>query len=126
MTAQMLEVAPYLVVHDVAASIEHYRDRLGFEASEVAGDPPCFALLSRDGIAVALRRGDPLRRAEEPAETRADAYIWVTDVVALADELFGRGATVVAAPLDRPIHDGREMQVRDLDGNIICFGQLLD
>ena len=30
------------------------------------------------------------------------------------------------APVDRPIYDGREMQVRDLDGNVICFGQLVD
>jgi uncharacterized glyoxalase superfamily protein PhnB len=122
----MLEVAPYLVVADLTAAIEHYRACLGFEASQVDGDPASVAVLSRDGIAVMLRLGDPAVRAAEDPEQRADAYIWVTDVVALADELVSRGATVVAVPLDRPVGDGREVQVRDPDGNVLCFGQLLD
>lgn len=123
----MLEVAPYLVVADVEAAVAHYRDTLGFEPSDLGGGaPPTFAVLSRDGVALLVRAGDPAVRAAEREATRADAYIWVTDVVALAGELFERGADVVAAPADRPNVDGREIQVRDLDGNVICFGQLLD
>lgn len=125
-TAQMLEVAPYLVVADLSASIGHYESRLGFQLTQVAGDPPSVAVLSRDGIAVMLRPGDPSTRADEDPDRRADAYIWVTDVVALTDELVGRGATIVAVPVDRPVGDGREVQVRDPDGNVLCFGQLID
>ncbi|QGG94494.1 VOC family protein [Actinomarinicola tropica] len=125
-TAQMLEVAPYLVVADLAAAITHYEARLGFGLTEVEGDPATVAVLSRDGIALMLRTGDPAVRGAEDPDRRADAYIWVTDVVALADELVARGAAVVALPVDRPVGDGRELQVRDLDGNVLCFGQLLD
>ena len=89
-------------------------------------EPPSVAVLSRDGIAVMLRPGDPSTLADEDPDRRADAYIWVTDVVALTDELVGRGATLVAVPVDRPVGDGREVQVRDPDGNVLCFGQLLD
>ena len=121
---QMLEVAPYLVVADVEESARYYRDKLGFEFDEIYGDPASFVILSRDGIAIMLRQG-PVTQGTGSSE-RVDAYIWVTDVLALADELFNRGADVVGAPVDRPIYDGREMQVRDLDGNVICFGQLVD
>lgn len=124
--AQMLEVAPYLVVDDVDAAVEHYETRLGFHATDVVGTPGRFALLSRDGIAVMLRQGDVAPRAAEHADERADLYIWVADVVALAAELVERGATVLSPSLDRPVEDGREVQVRDLDGNVLCFGQLID
>jgi hypothetical protein len=125
---QMLEAAPYFLVADVHATAEHYRAKLGFEVGTFYGDPPTFTIVSRDGVAFCLKEAiAPTRQGcAVPAEGHADAYVWVADLFALADELRGRGADLVTDPLDQSIYDGRDMQVRDLDGRIIVFGQLLD
>jgi len=125
---QMLEAAPYFLVPDVHATAEHYRDKLGFEIGRFYGDPPTFTIVSRDGVAFCLKEAlAPTRQAGAvPAEGHADAYVWVTDLFALADELRGRGADLETDPLDQSIYDGRDMRVRDLDGRVIVFGQLLD
>ena len=73
-TAQMLEVAPYLVVTDPWASIGHYESRLGFELTQVEGDPPSVAVLSRDGIAVMLRLGDPSTRGKGAEATAGGSF----------------------------------------------------
>jgi len=48
------------------------------------------------------------------------------DAAALAEELRGKGADIIEGPVDRQIYPGRELIVRDCDGRVICFGQLLD
>lgn len=125
---QMLEAAPYFLVADLTATAAHYRDKLGFEIGKVYGDPPSFAIVSRDGVAVCLKEvpGPSRQSTRVPCEGLADAYIWVTDLFALADELRQRGADLVTDPLDQSIYEGRDMRVRDNDGRIIVFGQLLD
>jgi hypothetical protein len=40
--------------------------------------------------------------------------------------LAARGGDIVEGPVDRVIYNGRELIVRDLNGLVICFGQLLD
>ena len=51
-----------------------------------------------------------------------DLYIWVSDVLALATELTQRGARIVSEP---ELEDGRrEMLAYDLDGYLICFGEV--
>jgi hypothetical protein len=125
---QLLEAAPYFLVPDVRATAEHYRERFGFEIGRFYGDPPTFTIVSRDGIAICLKEAvAPVPQScAVPSEGRADAYIWVTDLFALADELRTRGADLVTDPLDQSIYEGRDMQVRDCDGRILVFGQLLD
>jgi hypothetical protein len=125
---QMLEAAPYFLVADLTATAAHYRDKFGFDIGTLYGDPPSFAIVSRDGVAVCLKEvpGPTRQGAAVPCEGQADAYIWVADLFALADELRERGADLVTDPLDQSIYDGRDMHVRDNDGRIIVFGQLLD
>ncbi len=125
---QMLEAAPYFLVPDVRATAEHYRDRFGFEIGRYYGDPPTFTIVSRDGIAICLKEAVAARpqACAEPVVVHPDAYVWVSDLFALADELRQRGAEIVADPLDQSIYEGRDMQVRDNDGRVITFGQLVD
>ena len=51
-----------------------------------------------------------------------DAYLWVDDVDALHAEFLRSGADLVAPPQLR-IYGMKELEVRDLDGYVICFGQ---
>ena len=51
-----------------------------------------------------------------------DAYLWVGNVDALYAEFQASGADIIAPPVVR-IYGMREIEVRDLDGYVLCFGQ---
>jgi len=51
-----------------------------------------------------------------------DAYIWVDDVDGLHAEFQRSGADIVAPPVMR-IYGMKELEVRDLDGYVLCFGE---
>jgi hypothetical protein len=42
--------APVLLVKDVVAAANHYRDALGFRYPRFYGEPPGFVILNRDGM----------------------------------------------------------------------------
>jgi len=61
---------------------------LVFSLLIVAGNPPQFAIVSRDGLSIMLRLGRQ-RRPDHPNESRRtwDAFFWVDDADALARQL---------------------------------------
>ena len=48
--------APILLVEDVVASANYYRDKLGFNYEQMWGEPPCSCILDRDGFHLMLSR----------------------------------------------------------------------
>jgi len=126
---RLTRAAPSFGVADVFGTAEYYRDVLGFHFDQIWGNPPSFVMLERDDVVVMMKQAKPeaLRApAPEGADEQFDMYFWATDVRALAEELKPKGGDIVEGPVDRPIYNGRELIVRDLNGLIICFGQLLD
>ena len=96
-------------------------------AAPTVSDPPQFAICSRDGLAIMLRRVEA-PEAIRPSESQGgtwDAFFWVDDADALHAELARHGATVVYGPLHQPAYDMREFAVRDCDGHVLGFGQVL-
>jgi catechol 2,3-dioxygenase-like lactoylglutathione lyase family enzyme len=126
-TAVFLEAAPFLLVDDVVRSAEYYRDMLGFNLGRYFGEPPGFVIMQRNTARVMLRQVPTAARPAALTNTSKmhealDLYIWVSDVTALAEELARRGADIVDPP---ELEDGRrEMLVRDLNGYLICFGEV--
>ena len=122
-----LEAAPFLLVDDVVASGEYWRDVLGFNLGRYFGEPPGFVIMQRNTARVMLRQAPAAARPAAVSNTSKmhealDLYIWVSDVGALAGELRQRGAGIVNPP---ELEDGRrEMLVRDLNGYLICFGEV--
>ena len=122
-----LEAAPFLLVGDVVKSGEYWRDVLGFNLGRYFGNPPGFTIMQRNTARVMLRQVPAGARPTAISNTARqpealDLYIWVSDVSALHDELKKRGADIVSPP---EIEDGRnEMLVRDLNGYVICFGEV--
>ena len=117
--------APYFPVANVGASSAFYQDVLGFKIEYIAGSPAEFAMCSRDGFAVMLRRvssPDLIRPVEGQGGTW-DAFFWVDDAAALHAELAGRGAQVVYGPLVQEAYRMHEFAVRDQDGHVLGFGQ---
>jgi len=117
--------APFLLVPDVAAALEHYRELLGFETSEYELVPEDNGTATRDGCTIFFNRGARATPNSEVAPPDLfDVYLWTDDVQALFEELRGRGAAVLNEPIDRP-WKMREIRVRDLNGYVLGFGQPL-
>jgi catechol 2,3-dioxygenase-like lactoylglutathione lyase family enzyme len=126
---RLTRVMPGFAVADVFETAEYYRDVLGFTFEGIYGNPPSFVMLDRDEVRVSMRQVKPEALPPRPvdgAEGPFGMYLYTNDVRALADELRGKGAEIVEGPVDRQIYNGRELIVRDLNGLILCFGQLLD
>lgn len=50
-------IAPYLIVDDVVATANYYRDKLGFGYERFWGEPPCFCMVWRNGVVIMLGIG---------------------------------------------------------------------
>lgn len=129
--AVFLDTSPYFLVDDVVATAEYYRDKLGFQFRAFFGEPPAFVIVKRNTTRLMFRQPSPAHRPAAHSNVAIlphafDAYIWVSDVDALASELKDRGADVISGPYDNDDDGGRrEMLVRDLNGYVLCFGRVL-
>ncbi|MGB7934364.1 MAG: VOC family protein [Gammaproteobacteria bacterium] len=120
--------APILLVNDVVASADYYRDRVGFSYERFWGEPPCFCILWRD------KHHLMLSQVEDPkvivphykiVKNMWNVYFWVNDAGALYEELKRRGATIDYELCDQS-YGCREFGIQDLDGYDIAFGQDMD
>lgn len=125
---RLLRSAPYFPVADVDASAAFYERILGFEREYVAGVPAQFAICSRDGLAIMLRKvsAPELILPNEKQGGTWDAFFWIDDAQALHGELAARGADVVYGPLFQEAYRMQEFAVRDRDGHVLGFGQALE
>ena len=124
---QLLRCAPYFPVTDVDRAATHYERVLGFQREYVAGSPPQFAIMSRDGLPIMLRLV-PDATAISPNERQGgtwDAFFWVRDVRALHAEFAANGAEIVYGPLIQDAYGMEEFAARDPDGYVLGFGQSL-
>lgn len=96
-TTRLLRHAPYFPVADIEQSKIFYEQKLGFRVEYAAGSPRQFAICSRDGCAIMLRRATQPELIV-PSEKQGgtwDAFFWVSDVQVLHTELNAKGVDVV-------------------------------
>ena len=122
-------IAPYLIVHDVVATANYYRDKLGFGYERFWNDPPSFCMVHRSGVVIMLaeleKRGVVRpNRVVDPEGSAWDAYIWIDDADALHEEFRSKGVAIVRPPCDQPYHC-RDCEVEDCNGYRLCFGESL-
>jgi catechol 2,3-dioxygenase-like lactoylglutathione lyase family enzyme len=113
---------PVLLVDDVKAAAEYYRDVLGFE---LAFETPTYASVFRDEASMHFNQSNPPGGRNSAASAGArgvDVYIGVTDVDALYEELKGRGAKTLSEPTTWP-YGMREFVFEDLYGYRIILGE---
>lgn len=119
--------APVLLVKDVVAAANHYRDAMGFRYPRFYGEPPGFVILNRDGMYLMLKQVEDETRIV-PHWTVSpgmwNAYFWVSAVDALHAEFVRRGAKIDYGLCDQP-YGCREFGIQDLDGYQIGFGQVV-
>jgi catechol 2,3-dioxygenase-like lactoylglutathione lyase family enzyme len=118
-----LGVAPQFSVPDVVIAASYYCDVLGFENRGFFGEPPVFAMLGRGAVEFFFNQNPAMTG---PVRTRAavgyDAYIQVTELTRLVDELTRRGANIVEGPVER-VYGMRELIVEDCHGLRLAFGE---
>lgn len=113
----MTGAATVFAVHDIAASVAHYRDALGFTVTFQYGEPSFYACLCRDEVSLHLLADRQTKRLPG----HGGVCIFVTDVDAVHAELAARGAKILKPPQDYA-YGMRDFGVTDLDGNQLTFG----
>ena len=130
-SARFVSATPQFTVPDVKRTAEYYRDVLGFEiegywsgegVTHAPDAPPVFGIVRRDQVEVFFNRAQGPEARTGRAKGAYDAYLRVTAIDALAEELRSRGADIVDGPVDR-IYGQRELVVGDCNGLILAFGE---
>ena len=116
-------VTPLLVVSNLQRSIDFYVQVCGYRDPTPYGDPPCFAMLHRDGFDLMLSLGSdtvPVR-PNGPAGVW-DVYVTVVDLDQELQALRASGVTPERGPTDTA-YGMREIELLDPDGYRLCFAQ---
>jgi len=124
--AKILSGAPVLLVRDVTASADYFRDRLGFSYDKMWGDPPDFCMVVRDGHTVMLSQAPAdaaLVSNWRVVDKMWDIYFWVDNVDAIYEEFQQRGAIIDYSLGIKP-YGVKEFGVQDVDDHDIAFGQI--
>ena len=109
----LTKVAPELPVPDLAAALEYYTGRLGFEVATIMPGRD-YAIVERDEVSLHLFV--PVSSA--PAAV--SIHVFASDLDELFGELESRGALVTQEIVRRP-WGNREFRVADPAGNTIKF-----
>jgi catechol 2,3-dioxygenase-like lactoylglutathione lyase family enzyme len=121
-TPRLTRAVPVILVVNVQASAEFFRDTLGFSIDFLHGHPAFYGSVSRDGACVHLKfvHEPVLAVGAQDRDGFITAFIEVENVKALYAEYVTAGATF-DQKLKKQAWGGRDFIVRDPDGNGICF-----
>ena len=115
-------IAPHLIVADVVASAEFYRDSLGFDFNQFWGEPPNFVILFRGSVQLMLSQDET--NAPQPLQNgEFDAYIWLNQGI---DKLFyeyKQKKVEIVEPLETTFFQMQQFLIKDNSGYVLCFGQ---
>jgi catechol 2,3-dioxygenase-like lactoylglutathione lyase family enzyme len=114
---------PVLSVSDMGASLDYYRDKLGFSVlwTNPQDDALCIAGLERAGIDLILQHDSGVPSSTRPSVVAAELHAHVK-LDHLHDELSRRGAIIRRAPFQVPWQANvHQLEVEDPDGNLLLF-----
>lgn len=119
--AVLKSIAPQLVVPDVVATAEYYRDILGFKILGYFAAPPVYSMVARDGVEIHFGKAEAAGASNSTVRSGSfDVYIWVSDIKAIFEELTASGAEILEGPVNR-IYESTEVVVRDCNGFVLTF-----
>jgi len=120
--------APVFLVENVRRAADYYRDKLGFQYDKIWGEPPGFCMVWRNAQCVMLsevRDASLVRPVSSVHPEVWDAYFWVNNVEAFHAEFKENDAEVQHEKPFVKSYNVKEFNVSDLDGYILCFGEIL-
>jgi len=125
-------IAPFFIVRSAPVALAFYRDRLGFDITfqGPSEDDIFFGIVQR-GVAMIILKAigvDPVpnyTRDIKQGIARWDAYLYVPDPDALAEEFSSRNVEFFKTIKDSEDGDDglRGFEVKDADGYILFFGR---
>jgi catechol 2,3-dioxygenase-like lactoylglutathione lyase family enzyme len=115
-------IAPQFLVDDLDRTIAYYRNQLGFELD--FRYESFYAAVTRDGLAIHLKCApkSSADREQRKQNEHLDAYISVSGIGALFNELEARGAHILK-PLEKRPWACLDFYVEDPEGYILCFSE---
>ena len=121
----LISTTPVLIVSNLQRSLTFYCEKLGFAEPGMWGEPPCFAMASRNGVDLMLSL------AQQPDQVTPngphgvwDAYYRVSDIAVEESLLRAAGVEIVRGPETMP-YQMRELEILDPDGYRICLAQVV-
>mgnify|MGYP002622688802 CR=1 FL=1 len=125
-SAKLTGSAPILLVSDVSRSIEHYRDKLGFDVVNTFEEPPTFAIMQRDNMFImfAGAKAECIIPNWKIRKATSNVYFWTDDVESLYKEYIENGATIDWNLYTAP-YGVKEFGINDPDSYDIAFGQVI-
>ena len=125
-------IAPFFIVRNVPVALAFYRDRLGFDITfQGPSDDDIFFGIVQRGAAMIILKSigvDPVpnyTRDIKQGIARWDAYLYVPDPDALAEEFSSRNVEFFTTLKDNEDGDDglRGFELKDVDGYILFFGR---
>lgn len=129
MKPEISSIAPFFIVKNVPAAMAFYRDQLGFDITfqGPAEDDIFFGIVRRGGAMIIMKDigVDPVpnyTRDINKGIARWDAYLYVPDPAALAEEFSSRHVELFT-PLKVNDDNLLGFEVKDADGYLLYFGR---
>ena len=121
--AAIIGTAAVLLVRDFQASVDYWKNSLGFQGN-LWGDPPDFAIMHRNNCRIMLSKApqDHTNKPNWEFNGIWNAYFWVDDAKAIYEEFIANGAKIDYTLHEKP-YGVLEFGIQDLDGHDIAFGQ---
>jgi catechol 2,3-dioxygenase-like lactoylglutathione lyase family enzyme len=123
-------IAPFFIVRDVPAALAFYRDKLGFDITfqGPTEDDIFFGIVQRGAAmiimkAIGVEPTPNYTRDIKQGIARWDAYMYVPDPDALAEEFSSRNVSFFSPIDDNPGDGLRGFEVQDADGYLLFFGR---
>ena len=122
-------INPVFAVADVGATIRWYEQELGFAGDPFPShEPYVFGILRRDGIEIMLQRVAEYQKPDLYDLRNGggvwDAYLRITGSKELYERVKDR--LELKKPLRRQPYGLSEFEVKDLNGYILVFSELID
>ena len=106
-----------LQVSNLNDSIQFYTEALGFEEEFVFGDPPYYAGVKLGDVIIHLNTGNET----ESRRGMGSVYVFCDNVDDYYKSIEEKKVEITSK-LETWPYDMRDFQVRDRDGNLLCFG----
>ncbi len=104
-------------VSDLRCAIEFYQEVLGFEEEFVFGDPPFYAGVKMEDVIVHLNSGEE----NKSRKGMGSLYVFCDEVDSYYERI-KKTEVEITSKLDTWPYGMRDFQIKDLDGNLLCFG----
>ncbi|MGI8731773.1 MAG: VOC family protein [Pyrinomonadaceae bacterium] len=126
--AQLTSAAPCFAVVDVSKTIRWYEEQLGFHGHPFPeNEPHAFGILVRDQIEIMLQRVDNYQKPDLYSKRDGgvwDAYIRMKGVREFYESINDR--VEILRPLQKQFYGDWEFEVKDPNGYVLVFSELID